>query len=679
MNFVQLVRLLVRFFPYILASALILAGIAAFFSLQTKKEYKSQTLLNTGLISGYNIESNQGERIDYAYTNNEMENLINMATSHEVRQETSVRIFVRLIEDQKSGKIKIHEDNISEWYQTVYPISEDVIQNETSERIFEILMRAAQDRGNPVYELINSSNPFVGIEQIEKIIVSREGHSDMISMEYTSFDPYLSQLTLELLTEVFISKQKNIKEGQTDSVILFFEEATQKTLNRLQKAEDELLKFRVQNQIINYYEQTRFIAGNREELDKEYQEQLRIQAAAESSLARMELEINDKKTLAKLHQQIAANQSKMADYNYALVELNLIERKTPTQEDHSLKDELESKIKNLKSEMMESTAEVLLVNQTSDGVPTSNILTQWLNSVITKEEATAKLKVMEERKKEYNVIYDRFAPLGSTLKSLENEIDVAEREYLENLHSYNQARLHKYNMLMSSNLKVIDAPVFPAIPEKSKASLMVILAFMVGLVIPSGAVIAAEMLDSSLKSPRKATEQTGLTVSGLLPLLPKENQKSAIDYPALVKQAMNLFVQELKVSGSKDENPIRVVISSIHPGEGKSKLIEEVNHYVSENLNVNQTHFQLVELPSLLNNPYSEEDILNADVHVLLARANRKWTEADHHAVKVYKKYVGKKPILFLNKVRTDIMEEITGEVPRKRSWLRAKVKSLLS
>ncbi|TDQ17060.1 uncharacterized protein involved in exopolysaccharide biosynthesis [Algoriphagus boseongensis] len=679
MNFVQLVRLLVRFSPYIMGSAIVLAGVAAYFSLQTKKEYKSQTLLNTGLISGYNIESNKGERIDYAFTNNEMENLINLATSHETHQEVSLKILAQLMLDQASGTVKLHGDNLSEWYKTLEVIPVQIDKNDSPEKVFQLLSEALADRENPVYELINSKNSFVGLEQIEKIKVARQGNSDMIGMEYTSIDPYLSQLTLELLTEIFMAKQKGIKQGQTDSVILFFEEATQKTLDRLQKAEDELLKFRVQNQIINYYEQTRFIAGNREELDKEYQEQLRVKAGAESSLVRMESEIKDKQTLAKLHQQIAENQNQMADYNFALVELDLIERQTPGHTDRQLKAELETKIDFLKTEMVESTAGVLRVNQTSDGVPTSNILTQWLNSVITKEEATAKLKVMEQRQKEYDQIYDRFAPLGSTLKRLESEIDVAEREYLENLHSFNQARLHKYNMLMSSNLKVIDKPNYPAVPEKSKAVMMVVLAFMVGLVVPSGAVIAAEMLDSSLKSPKKAAEQTGLKVSGLMPLLPGEKEKSAIDFPALVKQAMNLFVQELKVSGNKNGNPIRVVVSSIHPGEGKSKLIEEVNRYVAENLKGNQAHFQFVELPALLNNPYSEEEIQSGDVHVLLAKADRKWTEADQHAVKVYKKYVGKKPILFLNKVRTDIMEDITGEVPRKRSWLRAKVKALLS
>lgn len=680
MNFLQIVRLLVRFSPYIFVCGVLLGITAGYFSLQTKKEYKSHTLLNTGLISGYNIESSKGSRVDYAFTNNEMENLINMATSLETRKELSGHLLARLLLEDANGRPPLLPDNEKEWAQIKAAITIEINPKDSVEQVYKQLIGPYEDKTSEIYEIVNSKNPIIGLLQLENLKVVREGNSDMILMEYASIDPFVSQTALELLTKIFMIKQKGIKQGQSDSVIQFFEESTQKSLTRLKKAEDELLKFRVENQIINYYEQTRFIAGSREELDKDYQVQLRLKAAAESSLLRMEAEINDKKLLSVLHNEISANQNKIAEFSYALTELKLIGGKAePNKDNAKLRDELEDKISELKAEMLASTAEVIKINQTSDGVQTTNILSQWLNSLITKEEAQAKLRVMDQRKLDYNGIYDQFAPLGSTLKNLEGEIGLAEQEYLENLHSYNQARLHKINMLMSSNLKVIDKPYYPAQAEASKAVMMIVLAFVVGLVIPSGVVIAAEMLDASLKSPKQASEQTGLNVGGLMPLLPKDFLKNDVDFEALIKQAMNLFVQELKVSSSGSAEALTVVVISIHNEEGKSMLIQEVQRFVNENLDDTKEHFDFIELPSLLNNPYAEEEIKNADLHVMVARADRKWTDADQHALKVYKKYVGKKPLLFLNKVRTDIMEDITGEVPRKRSWLRAKVKSLLS
>jgi succinoglycan biosynthesis transport protein ExoP len=680
MSFIQIIRLLVRFAPYILISAFIMTGVTYLMTMNSKKEYKSHTLLNTGLISGYNIESNKGDRIDYAFTNNEMENLINIASSFETNKELSARILADLMLAQANGKKVLLVDNLPEWYKLLEEIPLKIEKTDDPELVYQQIISIAEaDKENSIYKLMHSKNPFMGLEQLENLKVSREGGSDMIRIEYASIDPYLSQQMLSLLTNIFIFKQQSIKEGQTDSVINFFEEATQKTLSRLQGAEDELLKFRVSNQIINYYEQTRFIAGNREELEKEYQEQLRIKAAAESALARVNLEIKDKRVLSSLQNQIAVNQGKLADYNFALMELDLINDKQKEDPNQSLRQELQGKISSLRAEVMGATYAVVDVSQTSDGLPTQNLLSQWLSSVITKEESTAKIQVMDHRMKEYDQIYDRFAPLGSTLKRLESEIDVAEREYLENLHSFNQARLHKYNMEMSSNLKVIDKPFYPAQAEKSKALMMLVLSFIVGLVIPSGVLIGAEIMDGSLKCPKNAKEQTGLSVAGLLPLYPKKKEKSPVDFDTLDRQAMNLFLQELKVASRAVEGRSIISVCSIHPLEGKSTIIEKIEAFIAEYCPSDLDSFEFREIPSLLNNPYANDKFQEAHIHLLACRADRKWTEADQHALKVYKKFVGKKPLLLLNGVRTDIMEDVTGEVPRTRSWVRAKMKSLLS
>lgn len=680
MNFAQIIRLLVRFAPYLMLSAILLAGTVALLTQKSKKEYKSHTLLNTGLISGYNIESSKGNRIDYAYTNNEIENLINLATSLETSRDLSVRLLTELIWAEKEGKFPLLAENREEFATLIESISGAGINASSKQELYLALIQIRdQDKSNPIYEMTHSKNPLIGLERLQEIKVFREGNSDMIRMEYTSIDPFMSQRTLELLTEIFIKKQKNTKEGQSDSVIQFFEEATQKTLDRLQNAEDELLKFRVNNQIINYYEQTRFIAGNREELDKKYQEQLQIKAGSESALKRLEEEIQDKRALSTLQTQISQNQSQIADYNFALMELNLLGGGDQNSQNESLKTEIEEKIALLRNEMLSSTYGVMDVNKTTEGIPTQNVLTQWLQALITREESNAQLQVMDNRMKEYDQIYDRFAPLGSTLRRLESEIDVAEREYLENLHSFNQARLHKYNMLMSTDLKVIDFPNYPAQAEKSKRAMLVILSFLVGLIIPAGVVVAAEVVDSSLKSPKNAASETGLRVCGLLPLYPKNPDKNPVDFAALTTQAMNLFVQELVVSSPASKDKVTVAVASIHGEEGKSTLIKKVTEFISNHYPEAVGKFEFREIPSLLNNPYTQDTIRQSDLHLLLTKADRKWTEADSHALKVYRKFVGQKPLLFLNKVRTDIMEDVTGEVPRKRSWLRAKVKALLN
>ncbi len=676
MNILEIIRLLARFFYMIAFTAIGLAVLVFVSTKDGKKEYATHTLLNTGLISGYSIESSSSARVDYAKTNNELENLINLATAYETNKELSARLMAHFLFLHKQGELGILPDNYPDFEETLLEIPINYENEQDEEGIFyQILKVRDANKHNSLYKLTNSPNPFFGIEQLETILVLREGKSDMIRMEYTSIDPYLSQITLEFLTEIFMSKQKMIKEGQSDSVIKFFEEQMQESAGQLKAQEDELLRFRVNNKIINYYEQTRFISGNKEELERVYQEELKILAGAESAIARIEREIDDKQVLPEIHAKLTEKRSEIAQYQKELTALELIEDSVETQAQIIKKSELQYQINALEEGMSMDANQLLMVNQTPEGIETKDILTQWLNNIITKEEAAAKIEVMEVRRKEYESIYNEFAPLGSTLKRLEREIDVAERAYLENLHSYNQARLHKYSMMMSSDLKVIDAPYYPIKPLKSKRMMMVILAFLVGAILPTAVVIALELLDSNLKNPHNAQEQTGLTVGGILPRVP--SKKTIIDYRLLTRQAMNLFVQKMRSETTGLKTPKKVVIFSMNPNEGKSFVIDQLNDFYGENEKAS-AEFQFTELPDILHNTYTEEEA-QADIHILVARSNRKWTESDKHALEVFRKISNNEPIMFLNGVTTEVMEDVIGEVPKHRSWLRKRVKQLIA
>ena len=680
MTIVEIVRLIARYFFQIAGTAIVLAVLVFYSTKDGKKEYATHTLLNTGLISGYSIESSGASRVDYAKTNNELENLINLATSYETNRELSARLMAFMLHKHQHDSLKILGENYPHFMESISNINVNVTNEDSEISIYQKIVNVRDaDKENDIYALTNSKDDFFGVEQLENISVAREGNSDMIRMEYTSIDPLLSQKTLELLIDIFISKQKVIKEGQSDSVIGFFQDAVTKSANHLKDQEDELLNFRVKNQIINYYEQTRFISGNKEELDKQYQEELKVLAGANSAIQRVEHELKDKDVLPILNTKLAENRAQISQFQKQLTSLELITDTVPNQARVIKKAELNQEILKLKEEMTEVAEQLLFINQTPDGIETKELLTQWLNNIIIKEESTAKLAVMKDRQLEYEKIYNRFAPLGSTLKRLEREIDVAEREYLENLHSFNQARLHKYSMMMSSNLRVLDEPYYPIKPLKSKRMMMVVLAFVVGIILPTAIIIAMELLDSSLRKPEFAQEQTKLKMAGILPRVPSNEKKHKVDFKTLNRQALNLFVQQLRAETKGKRTPKKVVVFSTNYGEGKSFIINELKNFYGEVIKQSEAEFSFKELPAILHEPYNMTDVEGADVHILVTRANRKWTASDKHAIKVYKKLAGVKPLLFLNGVTTEVMEDVIGEVPRKRNWLRRKVKQLLT
>ena len=67
-------------------------------------------------------------------------------------------------------------------------------------------------------------------------------------------------------------------------------------------------------------------------------------------------------------------------------------------------------------------------------------MTQWLNKFVEVEQGLARLNVFKIRQGEFNRLYGNFAPWGSEIKRIERAIEIAEKAYLENLKSYNQAQ-----------------------------------------------------------------------------------------------------------------------------------------------------------------------------------------------------------------------------------------------
>ena len=77
MSFPQLIRLIKNHLLLVIFLPLLIAVFVFFLTRNEKREYTANTLIYTGLASGYTIESGQNSRIDYFTVNNAFDNLIN--------------------------------------------------------------------------------------------------------------------------------------------------------------------------------------------------------------------------------------------------------------------------------------------------------------------------------------------------------------------------------------------------------------------------------------------------------------------------------------------------------------------------------------------------------------------------------------------------------------------------
>jgi len=91
-----------------------------------------------------------------------------------------------------------------------------------------------------------------------------------------------------------------------------------------------------------------------------------------------------------------------------------------------------------------------------------------------------------------------------------------------------------------------------------------------------------------------------------------------------------------------------------------------------------QYDYILVELPSLINNPYPLDVIRQFDLTLLVVRANRSWKEADVIQLEAFKSVCQTDPLILLNGVELYFLDSVFGDVPKPRSELRRTLKRIL-
>ncbi|MEL7248486.1 MAG: hypothetical protein AAFO03_08710 [Bacteroidota bacterium] len=732
MTFKTFFRILRRNFLLMLAGGL-LAGSAAYWLMsQQKQEYVSEALVSTGIISSVSIKNTTGGKsADRDYAQNELENLISLATAHKTREELATRLLAYYLSLPAADSRWISTAEFDFLHQEVFTAQLWSQKGEGYEETLEnlIAQRDAHE-ANDVQKIIYSDEAYFGIEYLEEQMqVYRKGNSDLLQFIYKTTDAAVCRHTLNMLLELFMEKHKDLKKNQSSEVSGFFAEATQKSADRLEKAESALLQFRVQNKIINYNEQTRTIAIRKEDLDElRFRENMNLQGVA-ATRERVETELGNRSALSELNEGLLSLRQEMSQVSEQLAKLEIAGEGDSPEGGIARKRELQAREGELQDQMRRYVQQRFDFQQSPSGVKSEALLDEWLETIVAEEQGQAKMEVITQRQQEFSDIYGQYAPWGSQLKELQREIDLAEKEYLENLHSYNQALLHQQHTLMASNLELIDNPYLPIDKPDYKRFLLMILGFIGGSSSVFAVVMAFALLDDSLRTPQTVTEKMGLDVATLTPNLqaPKRFRLRKQNHQAAHDQAMALLLQQIKVETlQKDSSPKLILLTSTRREEGKTWIGQQISELLraednrvlflhpieggalpartekdnvgyemsSRMLDAEQLdeldvfgelapfpeayHYVVLEIPALLTGKYPLALLRRFDLSLLVCRANRNWEAADQQALKTLQRATRSPIRVVLNGADLEILESFMGEfTPSKPLSIKSAPKQL--
>ncbi|MFT5238866.1 MAG: succinoglycan biosynthesis transport protein ExoP [Flavobacteriaceae bacterium] len=87
--------------------------------------------------------------------------------------------------------------------------------------------------------------------------------------------------------------------------------------------------------------------------------------------------------------------------------------------------------------------------------------------------------------------------------------------------------------------------------------------------------------------------------------------------------------------------------------------------------------FVIIELPALIYNNYPADLMTHADLGILVCRSNRVWSDADQSAINNLLATSASKINVIVNGVNINEIESVLGDLPKKRSQFRKKLKSM--
>ena len=701
-----ILKFLFRIKWWLIICPVLVAILVYFYMGRQARYYRSTTTVYTGIVSGYDLENGEGSRQDWNIINNAMDNLINIIKSQSTLHNVSLRLYARNMvngnpdEDNNYIQARNYRSEVSHTPQDVLDLIDRTSEEKTLQKLLDY---EVAEHGNHVYGLFHWTHRYYSYQALSRIEVRRIANSDMLEVSYENDDPGVVYNTLDILNDEFVKQYKDLRFGETNNVIKFFEQELARVGRELREQEDSLRDYSVENLIINYDEQTKHIAILSRDFELRYEDTRLNLNSSESLRQKIEAQLEDLQIfrnnaafIEQLHKigdlqaQITAAEAFIPDPASG---------REPVRQPVDV-SRLQVQMNRETDSLRSLTSAIASQQYTKEGIATGSLIQQWLDAVLLSTKSQAEMEVVNEWKKSLDDRYVQYAPVGSTLKRKNRLISFTEQSYLSMLQALNTARLRQKNLQMTSaTLKIINPPVMPISAEPTKRKMMVVAAFFVTAVFILGFFILLELLDRTLRDKIRAERITGGKVIGAFPGPGRFGERRfARQYREIASRFMGNAVLNY-FDPRKRPNVLNIL--STEQGDGKSTLSEHLAAHLREtgmkvrivswnkDFDSHQKEFLLaarledfahdtegetplaeadvviVEYPPLDDSSISKELLQSAELNIMVAPANRTWKETDQLLYEKSVQMAGETPTaLFLNCAGRDVVQTFTGLLP---------------
>ncbi len=697
-TFRYLVRFLYRIRWYLVILPLIALIIAWFLTRHMERTYDTNTTIYTGMITGYNIEGGTGVAGGNAQAN--IKNLMLIITTDNTIHEVALRLFARCMMYGNPDKDNnyISAEHFRELNQSV-PTDVKALINHNNESATYANLKAYEkpSQDNYLFGLLNY-HPYFGMSNItSRLKVLQLDNSDIIDIGYSANDAGIAYNTLDILNEVFARQYQQIRFGETNNVIKFFEREVKRLFRILTDAEDDLVRYNVSKRIINYGEQTKQLTimdASQQVSDNDllmnYTTTKALMDYLERQLGNRAKLIRSNKDFTDQVQDISRIQSRISNLQLMSSEGggNVAESQQELALAQKQLQSATSRVKNLTKDIESSSY------STETGIKAKSMLDKWLEQVLLLEKTKAQMTAQDimRQKLDNQILY--YSPIGATLDRKDRHIGFIEGNYMEMLKALNAARLRQRNLQMSTaTLRVLNPPLFPLNAQPTNRLLILLGAFMLTFLMTTMYFLIIEMLDRTLRDRIRSERITKIPVMGCYP------KDSNLRYRRYNKTISDMSLRQLSKTllphfKTGQQNVLNLI--STDSANGKSYLAQELeNYWISIGLQVRRLAYDedfladdskyimaknikelcpdilpdeiaIIEYPNLNDHSIAPALLNLGTVNLMVTRANRTWKDVDQKSLNEIKAQLDNKDSLYMYLTESSryAVEEFVGQLP---------------
>lgn len=702
MNYISyIIRFLYRIRYWLICVPIAVGVIAMVKTKNSSRKYTAYSTIYTGIITGVNILSESGVAVTSTTQNSMMDNLLNIITSDQTLKHVSLRLYARsmVYGNPSQDNTYIKAANYKSIYAHGEKIHHLIDKSSPNDSINEmntyrnLLAYEKNDPDNYVYGIYRFFLPYFNREALKTIEVERDGKSDMLEVSYTTDDPGIAYQTLKILNEEFIKQYQELRFGETNNVIAYFERELARAAHDLKEAEDSLTHYSIEKKVINYGEETKQIAVLSKEYELGYWDAYRNNESSNHLINELEKRIGKSASIYRNNSDFLASLGKISSLSQ---QLELPESYTENQTPRLSRDSIKKQLNETETQFIDIANRYGELQNSKEGLSNNDVVLEWLNQLVTQEKTKSQLEAMKKNKEDLDDQYLRYAPVGSTLTRKERAVSIAEQEYFSIMTALNNARLRQKSLQMTSaTLKVMNEPLYPVSPLDSNWKKIVLGLFFASIIFILFFFLLVELLDRTLRDSIKVKLITGgLTAGAFTRFFRGRFRRFNKTYTEMSARNLCNFTSTYF---KPEKNNIINIISN-EAGEGKSFVLEQMAVQFSimglevkklswhnkpemdakaflQSLNLpglNDTdkfktkdNVILVEYPSLKEASLSQEILNGVSINLLIADSRRTWQNTDQLLYERMKEMTGNTPLYFvLNHTKLEAAEDFNGFMP---------------